>query len=299
VQAAERAGLLRPGGIIIESTSGNFGKALALIGAARGYRVILVVDPKVPASTLAFVTALGAELVMVDQADEQGSYQRPRIARVGELLTQHPGAFWTDQYNNENNPRVHAESTSQELLRDLGEIDAVVAAVSTGGHLSGLSRGLKRQLPDLTVIGVDAVGSAAFGFDSHRYAMRGLGLAWKPGNLHLSRIDYAHRITDAEGITTSRVVARTEGLLVGESSGAVIFAALHFADANPGARVVAVTADGAVNYLSESFDEGWLAGHGLPHELPTAKALIAAAREPAHRPVRVAEFLLAGTPGPG
>jgi cystathionine beta-synthase/cysteine synthase A len=292
VGAAERDGLLAPGGTIVESTSGNFGKALAMIGAARGYRVILVIDPKVSASTAAFSAAFGAELVMVDEPDEYGSFQLPRMRKVQEILAENPGAFWTDQYNNENNPRIHCETTAREILDDVGEFDALVGAVSTGGHVSGLAKGLKEQLARLTVIAVDAVGSAAFGFPGHPYVMRGLGLAWRPGNLHHRYIDYAHRVTDQEGIATSLALARREALLVGESSGAAVFAALHFAVTNPGSRVVVVAADGGMNYITESFNAEWLAAHNVSSEVPAVDVLLSAARQPTHRPVAIRQHLV-------
>jgi len=285
VEAAERNGDLLPGGTIIESTSGNFGKALAMIGATRGYRVVLVVDPKVPASTLAFSAAFGADIVMVSTPDSDGGFQRPRLRRVAQLLEEIPGAFWTDQYENVHNPRVHAEVTAQELLADVGEFDTLIAAVSTGGHISGLSQGLKGELPDLTTIAVDVAGSGIFGFDTHRYVMRGLGLAWRPGNLHMAHIDRVHRVTDDEGIATSQVLARSEALLLGESSGAVVFAALHHATTHPGSRVVAVAADSGVNYLTESFDNRWLIAHGVQIPPFTADDLVRRAGEPTYPPM--------------
>jgi cysteine synthase len=285
INNAERDGRLKPHGTIVESTSGNIGKALALIGAARGYRVILVVDPKAPKSMIEYVTALGAEIEMVDTPDETGGYQGPRIKRVEQLLEENPELFWPDQYNNPENPRAHAEYTAHELLRDVPRFDALVAAASTGGHLSGLARTIKRVLPGAVTIGVDALGSGAFGFPFTGYAMRGLGLAWPPGNLDMRLVDRVHLVADHEGIATSRMLARTEGLLIGESSGAAVFAALHYAHHHPGKRIVVVAADNGANYLGESFDDNWLHARGLAEpieadRLTTMDSLIEAAREP-------------------
>lgn len=285
IDHAERTGRLRPGGSIVESTSGNLGKALALIGAARGYRVILVVDPKAPKTMIDYVTALGAEIVMVDTPDETGGYQAPRIKRVEQLLAEIPGLFWPDQYNNPENPKAHAEHTAHEILHDVPRFDVLVAAASTGGHLSGLSTTLKRALPGLVTVGVDALGSAAFGFEFTGYAMRGLGLAWPPGNLDTRLVDRVHLVADHEGIATSRLLARTEGLLIGESSGAAVFAALHYAHFHPGKRILVVAADNGANYLGESFDDEWLRGSGLAEsieadQLTTVDSLVAAARRP-------------------
>jgi 2,3-diaminopropionate biosynthesis protein SbnA len=264
IRQAVRSGALRPGATIVESTSGNFGKSLAMIGAACGYHVVLVVDPKAPASMLRFAQAFGAEIEMVDQPDEDGGYQRPRIERVQKLLAENPDAFCPDQYNNPDNPRAHQEETAGEIAADAGSVGVLVAAVSTGGHISGLAAGLRIRFPGLHTVAVDAAGSSIFGYPFHAYAMRGLGLAWRPGNLDLDAVDTLHRVADHEAFAMCRVLAEQEALLVGESGGAVVFAALHWAWTHPGSRIVAVVPDSGLNYIEESFDEGWLAarGHG-------------------------------------
>jgi 2,3-diaminopropionate biosynthesis protein SbnA len=264
IREAVRSGALRPGATIVESTSGNFGKSLAMIGAACGYHVVLVVDPKAPASMVRFAQAFGAEIEMVDQPDEDGGYQRPRIEHVQKLLAENPDAFCPDQYNNPDNPRAHREETAREIAADAGTLDVLVAAVSTGGHISGLAGGLRSRFPGLHTVAVDAVGSSIFGYPFHSYAMRGLGLAWCPGNLDVEVVDSLHRVADHEAFAMCRVLAEREALLVGESGGAVLFAALHQAWTHPGSRVVAVVPDSGLNYIDESFDEGWLIdrGHG-------------------------------------
>ncbi|MEH1097928.1 PLP-dependent cysteine synthase family protein [Micromonospora sp. CPCC 205561] len=281
VTQAERDGRLKPNGTIVESTSGNLGKALALIGAAKGYRVVVVVDPKAPQSMINFVSALGAEIEMVDTPDENGGFQRPRLERVRQLLGELPDAFWPDQYNNPDNPRAHAEVTAAELLADVPRFDALVAAVSTGGHISGLAATVKRHLPEVVTVGVDAEGSAAFGHRPGKYAMRGLGLAWPPGNLDRSLVDRLHRVADSEGIATMRLLARAEGILVGESGGAAVFAALHHALRHPGSRIVVVAADGGTNYLDESFRADAGSGDRPPREAVLAD-LLAEAAAPRH-----------------
>jgi cysteine synthase len=291
VEQAERDGRLLPGGTIVESTSGNLGKALALIGAVRGYRVILVVDPKVPQSVLQFASALGATLDFVDVPDGSGGFQGRRIERVKALCAQDPNLFWPDQYNNPDNLRAHAENTALEILAELDTFDALVATVSTGGHISGLSGTLKAHLPQLTTVAVDAIGSSAFGRPFATYKMRGLGLAWKPGNLDYSRIDRVHPIADYEGIATSRLLARHEGMFVGESSGAAVFGALNYAHSHPDQRILVIAADDGVNYLGESFDDAWLRDHGLDRVLDDVNlcdpvSLVSAAASPAHHPIR-------------
>jgi cystathionine beta-synthase/cysteine synthase A len=291
ITEAERDGRLRPHDVIIESTSGNLGRSLALIGAVRGYRVILVVDPKAPRSMIRYAKALGATIEMVDIPDADGGYQRSRIDRVKELMASLPGvSFWPDQYANPANPMTHAVHTAYELLADVPTFDALVAAVSTGGHISGLSSTLKRELPGMTTIAVDAVGSAIFGFPKARYTMRGLGLAWHPGNLDSSLVDRVHLVTDREGIATARLLARLDGLFVGESAGAAVFAALHHAHHHPGSRIVVMAADGGASYADESFDDEWLTNRGIAHCVPTVDLtqLIAAARHPEHPAIPIA-----------
>jgi cysteine synthase len=290
VERAERNGRLLPGGTIIESTSGNLGKALALIGAVRGYRVVLVVDPKVPRSVLQFAAGLGATLEFVTVPDEFGGYQGSRVERVKALCARDPSLFWPDQYNNPDNPQAHAENTAAEILDDLEFVDALVATVSTGGHVSGLSLTLKQHLPRLVTVAVDAIGSSTFGHPFAAYRMRGLGLAWKPGNLDHSLVDRFHPIADHEGVATSRLLARHEGMYVGESSGAAVFAALHHAHLHPGSRILVIAADDGVNYLGESFDDDWLRTHGLGRVLDDLalrdpEGLVRTAAMPTHRPL--------------
>lgn len=302
IRSAERSGALRRGATIVESTSGNFGKALALIGAACGYRVVLIVDPKAPNSMLRYVRALGAEIEMVDRPDRSGGYQIPRIERLRALMATIPGAFCPDQYANPENPRAHAEETAREIADEVLRVDVLVAAVSTGGHLSGLADGLRRRFPDLRTVAVEPVGSSAFGFPPGPYAMRGLGLAWTPDNLDVPAVDELHRVEDREGLAMCRLLARREGILVGESSGAVVFAALHVARRRPGSTVVAVLADTGTNYLDESFDDAWLRSRGLAETVESTRQALGTGAWPAptHAPVQLhpTGALLDRAPGP-
>ncbi|MGK7234599.1 PLP-dependent cysteine synthase family protein [Streptomyces hygroscopicus] len=290
VEQAERAGLLRPGATLVESTSGNLGKSLALIGAVKGYRVILVVDPKTPRSVLTYATSLGAELVTVTRPDAGGDYQAARLRRVRRLVEEIPGAHTLDQYNNPGNPEAHRLHTAQEIVKDFDRLSALVATVSTGGHLSGLGTALKERFPALHVRAVDAVGSAAFGHPFHPYRMRGIGLSWRPGNLDPAPVDSLHRVTDTEALSVCRVLAAEEGLLLGESGGAAVFAALGYAAANPGEPVLAIAPDAGANYLYESYDDQWLRDHGIPLDTlwRSAEDLLCHVRHPLHPPAPVA-----------
>ncbi|MFC9437048.1 PLP-dependent cysteine synthase family protein [Nocardia sp. NPDC057030] len=290
VEAAEKRGYLGPGATLIESTSGNLGKSLALIGAVKGYRVILVVDPKTPQSVLSYAASLGAELDMVTRPDGNGSYQKTRIERVRQLLDEIPGARNLDQYNNPDNPRAYTRFAAPEIVKDFDHLDALVVAVSTGGHIIGLSSALKDHFPGLHVRAVDAVGSAAFGHPFAPYKMRGIGLSWIPANLRSELVDSLHRVADTEALSICRALAAEEGLLLGESGGAAVFAALTYAAANPGQVVLAIAPDSGVNYLYESYDDQWLRGQGiLPGSLfGTSAALLRHTVTPMYPPAATA-----------
>lgn len=262
IDAAEKEGYLTPSGMIVESSSGNLGKSLAMIAASRGYRVMIVIDPKTPLSTRKYYEALGAETVLVETPDDSGSYQKSRIKTVKEIVASQKGAFWPDQYNNPNNPKAHRLATGPEIVEQ-GKPDAIVMAVSTGGHLRGVSEFAKSIDDSIDIIAVDALGSAALGGKFTGYGMRGLGLSWPAVNASLTQFDYIHQVSDEVGIATMRSLARNEGILVGESSGAAVFAGITYAYAHPGKRVIVVAADDGANYLAESFDKDWMAdGNG-------------------------------------
>ncbi len=281
VETAERAGWLRPNGTIIESSSGNFGISLAMLGAAKGYRVIILVDPKITPTNLALLEAYGAEVEVVTEQDDSGSYHKTRIARANALARQIPGAFRPDQCFNLLNSEAHYQHTAREILADCqGDLAMVIAAVSTGGQLGGLARHLKRVAPAVQVIGVDAVGSAIFGGPAHSYLLAGVGLGWTPANLPLALLDAAFTVADEDAFLTCRTLARSEGIMVGASTGAALLVALHYAQRLPrSARIVAIGADSGERYLQTVYNDQWLAERGLqtmisPAELRTrAKAV--------------------------
>ncbi|MEU1307735.1 cysteine synthase family protein [Streptomyces cinnamoneus] len=289
VEEAERRGELRPGATIIESTSGNFGKALALIGAVKGYRVILVVDPKTTSSVLSYASSLGAEIEVVTEPNSAGSYQEARFDRVRELLAKIPGSYRPDQCNNPDNPRSHALYTAQEIIDDFPQLDALVLAVGTGGHISGTGSALRQHFPRLHVRAVDSFGSAALGFPFAPYRVRGIGNSWVPETLNIEFIDSLHLIEDGEALSMCRVMAAEEGLLLGESGGAVVFAALAYATAHPTQSVLVIAPDRGENYLGESYDDQWLRAEGVEAEdlWRTREEALRHARAPKHPPTSI------------
>jgi len=265
VSQARRLGLLGPGGVIIESTSGNFGVSLAMIGAVAGYRVIIVVDPKVPPAHRRVMEAYGAEVVEVSEPDESGGYFKPRLEVANRLASEIDGAFRPDQHFSLMNAAAHFQETGPELRAQMdGTIDYLVIAISTAGQLRGLAEYFGSFACGTKIVGVDAIGSGALGGPLHAYHQSGIGLAWPPSNLDVSLLERAYKVADDDAFSTARLLAQTEGLLAGPSSGAVAFVGMHLAEcAEPGTRIVCVLSDTGQRYLETLYDDDWLAEHGV------------------------------------
>ncbi|RTE11023.1 cysteine synthase family protein [Paenibacillus whitsoniae] len=265
VTEAERRGLLKPGGTIIESSSGNFGISLAMIGAAKGYHVIVLVDPKTTNANLALLKGFGAEVIVVTQQDDSGSYHKTRISLANKLAREIPNSYRPDQCFNLLNSEAHFKSTAREILNNCpSDLAVVIAAVSTGGQLGGISKYLKTFAPDVQIIGVDAVGSAIFGGHMDSYRIPGVGLGWTPINLNMDYIDRTYKVTDEQAFLTARAFARHEGILMGPSSGACALVALHVAqELTPDQRIVCMIADGGERYIQTLFNDDWMEEQGF------------------------------------
>lgn len=275
VTEAEKRGLLKPGGTIIESSSGNFGISLAMIGAAKGYRVIILVDPKTTATNLALLKCFGAEVVIVTEQDDSGSYHKTRISLANKLADEIPDAFRPDQCFNLLNSTAHYQGTAREIFADCPDnIAALVAAVSTGGQLGGISRYTKTYRPDVKVIGVDAVGSSIFGGESHSYLIPGIGLAWTPCNVAVENIDSVYKVTDEAAFVAARCFTRNEGILMGPSSGACALVALTIAkQLSPLDCVVCIISDGGERYIQTLFNDTWMQTNHFSTETGLEKLL--------------------------
>lgn len=275
VTEAEKRGLLKPGGTIIESSSGNFGISLAMIGAAKGYRVIILVDPKTTATNLALLKCFGAEVVVVTEQDDSGSYHKTRISLANKLADEIPDAFRPDQCFNLLNSTAHYQGTAREIFADCPDnIAAIVAAVSTGGQLGGISRYTKTYRPDVKVIGVDAVGSSIFGGESHSYLIPGIGLAWTPCNVAVENIDSVYKVTDEAAFVAARCFTRNEGILMGPSSGACALVALTIAkQLSPLDCVVCIISDGGERYIQTLFNDTWMQTNHFSTETGLEKLL--------------------------
>lgn len=265
IDSAMKKGALAPGGTIIESTSGNLGKSLAMLGASMGFRVIVVVDPKVPPTILNWYRAYGAEVDLVDTPDANGSFQRARIARVKELLELNPGAHWPNQYDNLDNQEGHCSNTGPEVMEDAAAlgVEAIVGSVSTGGHLCGIAMHVKRKDPAMKVFAGDVRGSAIFSPSFSPYLINGLGLGWRAGNTRTDVLDGVILGTDVQAVSLCRLLAKEHGLLLGGSSGIVLFASLAALSQDLTDSVLAILPDSGVSYLDQIYDDRWAKENGI------------------------------------
>jgi cystathionine beta-synthase len=263
IEAAEAAGELRPGGTIVEPTSGNTGVGLAIAAARKGYRCVFVVPDKVSTDKIALMRAYGAEVVVCPTAvepDDPRSYYS-----VSDRLAAQPNAFKPNQYFNQANPQTHVFSTGPELWRQTGGlIDAFVCGVGTGGTATGVGRYLKQRKPEVQVVGADPEGSLYSGDEVHTYLVEGIGEDFWPETFDPSVVDRWYRVSDRDSFLTARRCAREEGILVGGSCGTALWAALEYAKEQPqDATIVVLLPDSGRGYLSKFLDDTWLVEHGF------------------------------------
>ncbi|WP_347346522.1 cysteine synthase A [Microbacterium sp.] len=256
VNAAEAAGDLAPGGTIVEATSGNTGIALSLVGAARGYRVILTMPSSMSKERRVLLKAFGAELVLTDPA----LGMKGAVAEAERIAAETPGAILAKQFENEANRLIHRTTTAEEIWRDTdGDIDVFVAGVGTGGTITGVGQVLKERKPDVRVVAVEPSASPLLSTGTPGPAkIQGIGPNFVPPILDTSVYDEVVTVEFEDAIATARDVAAREGLLVGISSGAAVWAALQLAarPENAGKRIVVVTPDTGERYLSTAlFDD--------------------------------------------
>ena len=249
LRQAEASGVLQPGGTVIEPTSGNTGIGLAAMAIAKGYRVILTMPATMSAERRALLKAYGAELVLVAEGGMAGA-----VAKAEELAREIPGSFILGQFDNPANPAAHYKTTGPEIWRDTeGHVDLFVAGVGTGGTISGTGRYLKEQNPHIRIVAVEPASSPLLS-QGHAgpHGLQGIGANFVPGNYDAKVVDEILTVTDEDAYRTGRLLARTEGIMAGITSGAALWAADELArrPENRGKTIVALLPDDGGRYLS-------------------------------------------------
>ena len=276
IDEAEEAGLLLPGGTIIEPTSGNTGVGLAIVAAQRGYKCIFVMTDKVSSEKVALLEAYGAEVVVCPVAvapEDPRSY----YSTAERLVTEIPNAYRPNQYHNQANPKAHYLTTGPEIWEQTqGKITHFVAGAGTGGTITGVGRFLKEQNPDVQIIAADPTNSVYSGGSGRPYLVEGVGEDFWPDTYDPAIVDSTIAVTDAESFAMAHRVTVEEGILIGGSGGTAVAAALQIAE-NLSAQdlVVVLIPDSGRGYLSKVFDKSWMANMGFSRqEGPTIADLL-------------------------
>jgi cystathionine beta-synthase len=267
IEAAERDGKLKPGGTIVEPTSGNTGVGLAIAAAGRGYKTIFVMPDKMSQEKISMLRAYGADVVITPTAVDHDSPES-YYSVSSRLAEEIPGGFKPDQYSNRANPDAHYHVTGPEIWAQTGgELDAIVISVGTGGTISGVGRYFKERKPEVLIVGADPEGSVYTSKstdDLHPYLVEGIGKDTWPKTMDPDVVDEWVRVSDRDSFLWARRLAREEGILAGGSGGTSLVASIEVAKRlGPGKRVLTMIPDSGRNYLSKFYDDNWMLEHGF------------------------------------
>lgn len=273
IEKARKEGRIRPDEPVIETTSGTFGLALAMLCNHYHYRLILVSDPAIDPPLRRRLEDLGATVEIVEQPASVGGYQGARLARMAQLQAQYPDHFWPSQYDNSYNPGAYAP-LAELLVEAIGHIDCLVGTVGSGGSMCGTSTYLRVLFPHLYTVGVDTHGSVLFGQPDQKRILRGLGNSLMPKNVDHTVFDEVHWVGAAEGFLATRELHRQYGLYMGPTSGTAYFVARWWAQQHPDTTVVVLFPDEGYRYQETVYNDEWLRAQRLTRSaLPEAPHL--------------------------
>ena len=264
-------GTLKPGAVVIETSSGTFGLGLAMVCNQRGHKCILVSDPAIDPPLRRRLEELGATVEIVREPAAVGGYQRARLDRLDALRAAHPGHFWPSQYGNPHNAGAYA-AVVELLLESVGEIHTLVGTVGSGGSVCGMAGFLRDVLGDVEVAGVDTFGSVLFGHpDAGKRLLRGLGNSLMPPNVEHAAFDHVHWVSAAAGFAGTRALHREHALYMGPTSGTAFLVARWYAARHPDRRVVVILPDEGFRYQDTVYDDVWLKAQGALMTTPPAE----------------------------